>query len=104
MSANLPTELVRLLRFQILDARNGAISGEPDAIRLCGAAADEIERLEFIQRDFHNVGDIAEIRRLRNAIQGYVRSKRAGDGSNAHYWWTLQEIAKEPATDNEGKP
>jgi hypothetical protein len=38
-------DLVRLLRFQILDERNGAISGEPDAIRLCGAAADEIERL-----------------------------------------------------------
>lgn len=41
-------ELLKLLRFQRLDARNGAISGEPDAIRLCGAAADEIARLQNI--------------------------------------------------------
>lgn len=46
-------ELVKLLRFQILDARNGAISGEPDAIRICGWAADEIERLQRASVDGH---------------------------------------------------
>jgi hypothetical protein len=32
-------------------------------------AADEIERLEFIQRDFHNLDDVAEIKKLRTALE-----------------------------------
>jgi hypothetical protein len=62
-------------------------------------AVEDVKRLEFIQRDFHNVGDVAEIRRLRTAIRGYVRTKLAQSGEHGHYWWTLQEIAKERQDD-----
>lgn len=55
--------------------------------------ADEIERLEFIQRDFHNVDDVAEIARLRAAIRGYVNATKADSGFRAVRWWELQEIA-----------
>lgn len=48
---------------------------------------------------FHNVGDVAEIRRLRTAIGHYVRARLAGSNDLLHYWWTLQEIAKETPDD-----
>ncbi len=90
-------ELVKLLRFQQLDERNGAISGEPDAIRLCGAAADEIKRLQLLAADYGGqlTAETAETKRLRIAIHHYVRARKANSGDLAHYWYTLQEIVKE---------
>ena len=35
-------------------------------------AADEIERLQHIEGEFHNIDDVAEIRRLREALQSIV--------------------------------
>jgi len=65
-------------------------------------AHNEIERLQNIQRDFHNLDDVAEIRRLRQAVRLYVRSKKEGLGRNALDWWRLQEIEKESAADVSG--
>jgi septal ring factor EnvC (AmiA/AmiB activator) len=85
MSPPQSTEFVRLLRFQILDARNGAISGEPDAIRLCGYAADEIERLQLLAADYG--GQLttanAEIGRLRSEIH-LLQNDRDNLADNVH--------------------
>lgn len=59
-------ELLKLLRFEILDKRN---SGRVACDLLMGRAATEIERLEFIQRDFHNVDDVAEIAKLKARVK-----------------------------------
>jgi len=75
--SNQSTDLVRLLRFQVLNEQNGAISGEPDAIRLCGAAADEIEQLRqdlAIQTvNAKTVIDLqAEVERLRADVARHL--------------------------------
>lgn len=38
-------ELIELLRFRRLDARNGSIAGDEAAVRLCCDAAEVIEQL-----------------------------------------------------------
>lgn len=58
-------ELLKLLRFQRLDERNGTLSGEPDAIRLCGAAADAIERLERALTETHDAWTAETTKRLQ---------------------------------------
>ena len=73
-----------------------------EALNLLHAKDREIERLNAIQRDFHNLDDVAEIRRLRQAVRLYVRSKKEGLGRNALDWWRLQEIEKESAADVSG--
>ena len=63
-------ELLKLLRFQRLDARNGSIAGEPDAIRICGAAADAIEQLTLLLAEVNHIerGHKEEIDQLRAAL------------------------------------
>lgn len=60
--SNPTTDLVRRLRDEYV--QQSARCGEEDSqdrSLLAQEAADEIERLNFIQRDFHNVDDLAEI-------------------------------------------
>lgn len=104
------TDLVARLRappkganFVEVDEGNWAMTVYPFG-ELCHEAADEIERLERERSEWagvaatrnRNIALIAEERdRMLNAITGYVRSSKAGEGVKAVWWWELQEIEKE---------
>jgi hypothetical protein len=67
VKANIPAETnshAKWLRQVAEEARSGFPRFYSWA-NTCDEAADEIERLENIQRDFHNLDDVAEIERLR---------------------------------------
>lgn len=109
MTSNPTDEMVKLLRFQILDERNGAISGEPDAIRLCGAAADMIEdqrrRLESsglkrLETDLERDAAVEEVARLTHRLERIEKIAAAGGDSMACIA-ILEEIAHERAHDAE---
>lgn len=62
-------EMLALARFTRLDSRN---CDEAAKDRLLSEMADEIERLTFIQREFYNLDDVVEIRRLRALIRRVI--------------------------------
>src|SRR6185503_1494573 len=69
-ASNLPTELVSQLRLVRPKAK---FEYAKDQFLMIGQvmreAADEIQRLTFIQKDFHNLEDVAEIKRLTAFIE-----------------------------------
>jgi len=78
---------------------------------LCAEAATMIEQLRLdlaqhtantdsvLQAQGERDAAIEDVFRLLVAIRQYVAARQEGRGDLAAHWWTLQEIAKEPAAD-----
>lgn len=115
---NIPTELVmKLLGFssaypeemfppltkaEIAELPSGILDRASAAMgrhvaKFAKEAATELERLEFIQRDFHNVDDVAEIRDLRVRLREALDIVRLNATTEQVAW--MREVESELADD-----